>query len=408
MTITEEYDKERTTLELPEDAVAVVLSFLPPSDLIRSVSLISRPFLNLMRSEQLWKELYHQMMINSFNEVKLLNLNLYKMQQVCLFSEYRKRHDRNEDKKDSLSSGEGYGTPSSLRPSSMLVPRDVASKIKKGLVCHASTTDHPEERIENVLPMSGIPDKSSWRVPVRSFVWADSHWSSSPASSGKPGFRDDTLLFTTRCPDALISDVAIMPFTECRLLYGINQTYTWPGFILRVYRLPVGATGLCDPQPPSDDSGFPCLISTDSQLREDGGTCNEMPTKNPRQALVDGILDGYEPVYESPIQHSDGPRCAAWQNLVLPPGVVGNVITITLLGKHNRQFPTSGFYACVDRVVVLGIPLYKYPNQHNDLSPASKAILHKTMRYETALTYYKKQCKHHVPRADTLQMNLTS
>jgi hypothetical protein len=79
------------------------------------------------------------------------------------------------------------------------------------------------------------------------------------------------------------------------------------------------------------------------------------------KTTIETLLHGQFPVYESPeydiVSDSDN-----LQKFNFPaPGVIANVITITLVGKNFEQFLGSGYYTCVEQVDCLGIPL----DEHN-------------------------------------------
>ena len=103
------------------------------------------------------------------------------------------------------------------------------------------------------------------------------------------------------------------------------------------------------------------------------------------QMIIDDMLDGQNPVYESPVL--PGPDDDAWVNHSLPDWVVANVITLTLVGKNRRQFDDavddgvhdnafrSGYYACVEGVFVRGIQLHHEEEEEEEPSlPAIQLI----------------------------------
>jgi len=117
----------------------------------------------------------------------------------------------------------------------LLIPQETALSLssEKKRVCLATTTDNEEERIEHVLP-SSIEEGDGTMMTRRNTWWSQlgEYWSSAPSASGDPGESDEVLLFTSTCPNALISDVAIKPFTEVG--FSRRQTYTWHGVIITV------------------------------------------------------------------------------------------------------------------------------------------------------------------------------
>jgi hypothetical protein len=87
------------------------------------------------------------------------------------------------------------------------------------------------------------------------------------------------------------------------------------------------------------------------------------------EIIQDLLVNGQVPVYESLAMphphhphhhHSAAANSSKLLKFALPPGVVANVIVVTLIGKNHEQFEGSGYYACVERVDCRGIPLYPH------------------------------------------------
>lgn len=379
ITLVESTSPPSKFVQLPADVHLLVLSLVRPIDLIRGLSRVSSQFFSLATNAQLWMSQCRELSGGS----DVPTLTLHQMQRYCLFEEAQKSNgaENSETCKEELTSN--------ILPASVLVSKCFAvAKGKSVRVCLATTTDRENERLENVLQTSDVDDDVWDSIlssgPYRSLVdrpaipiWQEgTYWSSAAAASES----DEVLLFTTRCPLALMSDVAIKPFREGELSFlGMDdeKTYTWPGIVIRVYRLPVGGKALRDPSKPEISSGFPCVISNDTQLdcdgeNDPGSLCAEDKTaktalsldqNEPQRRLITSILAGQEPVYESTVHTPSSPGSDAWQHYPLPPLTAGNLITLTLVGKHHRQFPTSGFYVCVDKVAVRGIPLFSNKEQ---------------------------------------------
>mmetsp|Transcript_19972 Transcript_19972/g.28298 ORF Transcript_19972/g.28298 Transcript_19972/m.28298 type:complete len:224 (+) Transcript_19972:132-803(+) len=78
------------------------------------------------------------------------------------------------------------------------------------------------------------------------------------------------------------------------------------------------------------------------------------------EGVIESLLKNQTPVYESQIYDLPNSQSVNVQNYLFPkPGIVANVVTITLVGKNSKQFDHTGYYACVDRVDIQGIPLYE-------------------------------------------------
>jgi hypothetical protein len=189
------------------------------------------------------------------------------------------------------------------------------------------------------------------------------------------------LLFTTRSPLALISEVKIKPLLDPshhlvrrHLGEGEGGFYTWKKTVIRAFRLPLES--LVNAYTPQSLAGFPCMFQT-AGLREEprippqrhGMFAMDGRSAPPDQDTIDQLLSGHQPVYESqefgvPVDSDEMIR------FVLPPGVVANVLTITLYGKNREQRVGMGYYACVEKVDCLGIPLYEYPAHANEVEAA--------------------------------------
>lgn len=91
-----------------------------------------------------------------------------------------------------------------------------------------------------------------------------------------------------------------------------------------------------------------------------------------RRATIGAVLRGQIPAYQSPVmevkevQGGEGKDGDSWQMYDIPDGVVGNVITFTLWGKHTEQFSGTGYYACVDRIAARGVPLFPPAGTNGD------------------------------------------
>mmetsp|Transcript_16199 Transcript_16199/g.46683 ORF Transcript_16199/g.46683 Transcript_16199/m.46683 type:complete len:406 (-) Transcript_16199:198-1415(-) len=368
---------------LPADVHFLVMSWVQPTDLILGLLTVSNQFYTLATDIRLWRS--HCELLGAAD---VPVLTLHQIQRCCLFEQMRRGHcvckmDNNREFPTTENDGRGIDElPPSIFPASVLVSRGFAdSRGISARVCLATTTDRENERVENVLQLSNTEDDIWDSIlssgpylslpdrPARSIWQEGTYWSSAAADSNS----EELLLFTTRCPLALMSDVAIKPFRELSFL-GLDdeKTYTWPGIVIRVYRLPVGGKALRDPNPPSISSGFPCIISKESQLGCNGATevsgdFNDLTTAKaalalgqnaPQRQLITAILAGQKPVYESKVHEPSSPDSDVWQHYALPPLTAGNVITLNLVGKNHRQFPTSGHYVCVDQVAVRGIPIF--------------------------------------------------
>jgi len=258
----------------------------------------------------------------------------------------------------------------------------------------ASSTDHHHESIENVLQeesrrqggaavnwnevrtddrVSDVTVMESRRVSLFSFrqPW----WSSLPRDDPE---MSETLAFCTRYPLTLVTEVGIKPYADWTM-----QTYSWKKMIVRVYNLdPVvpkenQSTGSCKTLCPSTNSDTPSASLPAS-------TINVPDVQTTNKAFQ--YLESQTPVYESPLLDTPPPRNNAWQYHELPYGVMGNLITFTLVGKNFRQFEESGYYACVQRVAAQGIPLYESKQAAN---PDPTKVFSNRNMFKRAMSMYR-------------------
>mmetsp|Transcript_14357 Transcript_14357/g.19992 ORF Transcript_14357/g.19992 Transcript_14357/m.19992 type:complete len:554 (+) Transcript_14357:227-1888(+) len=232
----------------------------------------------------------------------------------------------------------------------------------------------------------------------------NSWWSSRPSTSNE---TPETLLFTTRYPLTLLSDVFIKPLLDP---FDGKTCYTWNRLVIRAYLFqdtnelgedttPIGSSSSFsskDGDSTTEDRSSPSSLSS-TTLSSTAATARIVPgypsrivvhqedeqTRNFRrrttdlnpheqrrakcdQDVIDNLLQNQTPVYESQLYEIVNSNNVNFQRYSFPqPGIVANVVTITLKGKNSKQFDHTGYYACVDRVVIRGIPLYGKNNHKN-------------------------------------------
>jgi hypothetical protein len=368
---------------LSDELLSTVLGWVPPIDLLRSTVRVNKRFAALIESEEFWR--HHPL---APTESKSWSLTKHQLQRCCLYGACAAKTTI----ESSSSSSPPPQVPEFLQRGSVVASRTEAERLRQSgpfRVCAASTTDHLREAIENVLSDGtfevGLTDedyligRNFWLLRRGRLCW----WSSQPSRVQE---SNDVLLFTTQCPLTLLLEVKIKPLRDPYLLLQREGVfYTWQKTVIRAYRLPLES--LADPGRPPILSGFPCMFrSTGTQedpwvplqpqqhpqpqqplLLEDG------PAAPPEQETIDHLLAGHVPVYES--QEYDVPADSnETMRVVLPFGVVANVVTITLIGKNNEQRIGRGYYACVENVDCVGIPLYSYPDQAGDVAAARACL----------------------------------
>lgn len=333
-------------------------------------------------------------------------LNKFQLQLYCLYRAFRVLDQTHEH------------LPSFLQPKSVLAhPKDLQSSSSTlssryyMVVCAASSTDHADtETLDNVLkqvhPSSVAQSPSSHhddgtnstinashrftlteilgRITANNFQRANHQnprwWSSAP---GNPD-SNEVLLFSTYSGYCILTELWLKPLRDP---FTRMVVYTSRKIIIRAYLLepaddnqhnmhhelhhPSSTSGksrrnlFCGTHPcafllaTTDADPAPAAISTVDPMMAD--IRRRRAAAAAGKTTIETLLHGQFPVYESPeydiVSDSDN-----LQKFNFPaPGVIANVITITLVGKNFEQFLGSGYYTCVEQVDCLGIPL----DEHN-------------------------------------------
>lgn len=335
-----------TTMDtLPDQLLTEILCFVPPIDLLRSTLRVSKRFASLVHREQLWRFMGGDMLPK--------DLNTHQIQRCCIYAS-----------SDAEEMPQCLKLKKCLKDDSLLVPKDQAIGLRRTdstlRVCLASTTEHSNEYIENVLPQNDSVWGARFMETVHDLFgrW----WSSGPADNEE---SDELLLFTLRWPDTVVSEVSIKPLKDP---YFSNTKYTWKKIIVKAYRLPVEEETTID----QEFINCPmCTVKVKGESRL-ASFSNRVPDD---RESIETCLSGQVLVYDSGVIDTPAVDCDSWQHYTLPKNVVANVITFELIGKNSRQFPDSGFYVCVERVMIRGIPLYQSPNQDWRSSPDRVVVL---------------------------------
>jgi len=377
-----------------------ILSFVPSSDLLQRVHPTCRRLSNLVRDQSFW--LHHKCgnknsSNNDDNNNELWKRLGHRQRQRCsLFHEWFVAHQQQQQQQPSARHDESrsmmtlYTTsndaalaaaPSYLRFGNVLPSRRTASQFLEDSVleynshcprvcCIATSTDnHRIERIENVLvdtddngtnsqPQqdddhdSDIDNEvntvrtvlrrlSRRRRMLARLSVVQRWWSSAPTPTPD---STDRLVFCSHSPLCLVTSIAIQPLRDP---YGQpHKVYSWNQTRIQCFQIPVERLVL-----PSAPAQAPCSFPEVGEAPYNFNA-NSGPT-------IQALLQGQEPVYTSPpldmMRNSDDTVHHDVDGSLL---VVANVIVLELIGKHTEQRTgTSGYYACVERVQVQGIPL---------------------------------------------------
>lgn len=329
------------TTTIPDEILSLIFSFIPPNQLINSVSLVNQNWSKLVHDIYLWE----QFEVNggySFPEY----LNLYQLQHCGIIIHYLRKQSRKKEKCNQSN------VPNIFCPQSILPTREFARKslLHGREVCAASSTDHDYEGIENVLFSREEERNGKKKKPISTM---NHYWSSEERPSEAPGSYDEELFFTTKYPDVLLHQIKMKPFSQ--KIANERKNYTWRALKILVYRLPLNQNGFLDMSHKRHNSCSPCIISSGS----------EGIKKRKHQVKIIDLIRSRRPIYESETHHVKDVQNPDWQIYTLPIGIIGNFIRIILVGKCTRQLESSGFYVGVERVAVEGYPIFpKHKNMY--------------------------------------------
>lgn len=242
--------------------------------------------------------------------------------------------------------------------------------------CLASSTDNNTESLENTLLSTweepSIQEQRQQRIPLDDFrflqhLMHQCWWSSKPTPDQN---STDTLLFATKCRLAILFQFSIRPLKDP---FGQPIVYSWQFIIVRAYRLPETKLEYSKEE---KCSWFLCSTTSDreeqqqQQQQQMHQTIDSHNILNKDQHALNYLLHGEEPVWESKLLPYTGPNSVSTENghfnvpcqkVSFPTTgggvVVANAVSIELIGKNNRQFPESGYFACVDHVELVGMAL---------------------------------------------------
>ena len=354
---------------LSDELLVLVLSWVPPLDLLQSSSRVCRRWNACLRPEWFWKSIL-RIAKPSTKTTKTENMNQRCWQNLqSLTKEQIQRYlvlcYELEPLTGSDSPEDFPNPPRCLQYGSLLLTQTQAHEYFQDTdhrICAASTTDHINEAIENVLPTQGgsrgyyrVADSSRW-------------WSSQPNTDTE---SEETLLFALNHPTNLLTQVSIKPLRDP---FNRRDVYTWKETIIRAYYIKNTAQSPQQAVTATGDNesssilhiGNPCSFrrgaaQTDPERRrrqQQQQFFQLAPTAQPDQESIEQVLRNQTPVYENPSRCPVPPGHSDMLHYRLPLGVVANVVTVTLVGKRCEQFQGSGqYFACVEYLDCRGIPL---------------------------------------------------
>jgi F-box domain len=354
---------------ISDELLVAILRFVPPLPLLQSTSRVSKRFSSIIQSDEFWRT-------NPSSPIERDGFPKLTTHQIRLFHIFRFDKEKWRDEERDV---DGI-PPAFLHYGSILTTREeehrCRSNLPAGRTCAASSTDHWNELVDNVLPNStgaganqehqGIENGTGRLLGAFDAYNDFSWWSSRPSQDRN---SSDTLLFCTNCPLALVSDVRIKALTDPYIPFmgGNSKIYTWNRTIVRAYRVPMEF--LTRPNTPDSQAGFPCSFGAAQSRLFDrmlellflAGDVDETAARVPSdQNAIDALLENATLVQESVFDDTVVP---SELKLALPAPVLANVITVTLVGKNFEQRQGTGYFACVESLDCTGIPLYLHPGQ---------------------------------------------
>ena len=208
----EEEEEEGCFLEnLNEELLFSVLTFVQPLDLLRSGCLVCTRFNRVIQEEAFWKYLE-----SSEQLVK-------GRPEMPPFTKHQlQRYTLHKNASDTIHTN----ILELLEEGSVLPTSEEARRLKRNevLVCAASTTDRPSEELENVL--SSRLDQATHNFLFHPHFMKK--WWSSRATP-QPDTRNEVLVFATRAPVCVLTQVSIKPLLDP---YMGHTIYSWCVFVL--------------------------------------------------------------------------------------------------------------------------------------------------------------------------------
>ena len=138
---------ETSLLLLPDELVMDVLCWVLPIDLLSNASLVSHKFASLLLRTQSFWEKYSDLPLEKIESMNFTTVQQW--QRSCLFVSAAKNN--RQQQQHSGGSSSSAVVPKYLKLGSCLVRKDTTKTQRNELYCVATTTDHSDEALENVL-----------------------------------------------------------------------------------------------------------------------------------------------------------------------------------------------------------------------------------------------------------------
>lgn len=360
-----------------DEVVMVILGFTPPVDLLCQVSRVAKRFADLIHQDSFWRLYSLSPAVDNTSHEQLNLLTKHQIQRYSLYTySMTMKHlallhtnepsslegeiiDDSDDDQDDI--------PLCLRQESLFVPRSTAMFVRRAnnnnrdatqkRCCLASSTEHiEEEMLENVLlepieeplPRTLGRDYANHNGPRWIFEHLDLRWwSSMPHPKQK---SKETLLFCTRSPLAVISELRIKPLREPYQSRG--QVYSWRRTVVRAYLKPLAAEE-------EEEENLDASAMQDLYFTANPDTA--------QKETIEDFMNHHDPVITLTRDYTHPIDSCKVVTIPLPPGIMANVVAVELHGKNHEQGIGRGYYACVERVDCRGIPLPRTRTVGEDL-----------------------------------------
>jgi hypothetical protein len=424
---------------LSDDLVRTIFGWVLPGEVIQSVAQVSTRFARLAREESFWWNhplvLEHIMVLPTKNPQQDLNeeegtdkdkkearslkrsgIQNYNNNNSSSSSRIRRQqlHQQMQLLHQTLSTSQlqrfclyaaavqqKMDIPTCLRMGSVLVSKEQAFTSRSApplegrhhqVVCMASTMDHSNETLENVLPSSQV----RWNIqrPLRRQInnsdgsesAATAWWSSAPSPNPD---SEETLLFTLQGSTTMITGIQLKPLVDPFRL--INTVYTWKTTILRAYYIPpIEVLRLSEDDDDYDDDSQEEV--DDNKSATTTTTTGEIPLVahcclarryNHEEDNGDDYEDGDDHQHHDPNQNTAKPSVfysfCRTEPVIRPPlpGMAPLFFPIAAVARYDPPPPPlSSCQATIDGVLANHVPVYESQPYDNTALAESSQVLH--------------------------------
>ena len=374
---------------LHDDLLCLIFAHIPAQDLLQRTNRTCRRFARILRDSSFWEKRARStkkqgphfsmsgipMTVMQYQRIAMLGESLVVSSHKTLGG---CNPNNNNTTQTASSEAPTPQIPNCLEYGSLLTMRDRARQLRVGgqWTCAASSTDHARECLEQVLPEQTDATSNDEGPDSTGTRW----WSSQPTPLPN---TSEALAMATRAPLTVISRLKIKPLRdpfpsthivqvaamEFHLLgeEAPRPVYSWRSTKIRAYHLKSRHAHGAQQQD-SFQEGFPCVWRITDHMQ--AVWSRQQRHFDPQLIPKDAVL-----VYESEAIPVHDSMSDEMMEFTLP-NVIANVVTIELEGKNHEQWPGSGFYCCVEKLDIEGIPLLAHDTeiQHNRTALARQGL----------------------------------